>query len=57
MWNKEGEYDLILIFQILLFDSAVQLLNWLNNNVRFGVGSSTNILLSFVYVPTEDSFI
>ena len=38
-------------------DSAVNSLNWLNNNLRFGGGLSVNILLSFVYFPTEDSII
>lgn len=40
-----------------LSDSPVKSLNWLNNDLRFGVGLSVNILLPFVYVITEDLFI
>ena len=69
MWNKESEFGSIVIFQIssisiflqlmkftgfFLLDSAVNSLNWLNNNLRFGGGLSVNILLSFVYFATED---
>ena len=72
MWNKENEFGSIFIFWIssisrflqlmkfsgfFLFDSAVDSLNWLNNNLRFGGRLSVNILLSFVYFPTEDSLI
>ena len=41
----------------LLLDFSVNSLNWLNSNLRFGGGLSVNILLSFVYFPTEYSFI
>ena len=69
MWNKESEFGSIFIFWIssisrflqlmkffrfFLFDSAVNSLNWLNNNLRFAGGLSVNILLSFVYFPTEE---
>lgn len=40
-----------------LFDSPVKSLNWLNNDLGFGVGLSVNILLPFVYVITEDLLI
>ena len=40
-----------------LLGSAVNSLNWLNNSLRLGGGLSVNILLSFVYFLTEDSFI
>ena len=71
MWNKESEFGSIFIFWIssisrslqlmkfsgfFLFDSAVNSLNWLNNNLGFGGGLSVNILLPFVYLPTEDPF-
>ena len=39
-----------------LLSSAVNLLNWLNNNLRFGGRLNINILVLFVYFPTEDSF-
>ena len=72
MWNKESELSSIFIFWIssisrflqlikfsgfFLLDSAVHSSDWLNNNLRFGGGLIVNILLSFEYVPTEDSFI
>ena len=72
MWNKESEFGSFFIFWIssisrflqlmklsefFLLDSAVNSLNWLNNNLRFGGGLSANILLSFVYFSTEDLFI
>ena len=71
MWNKESEFYLVFIFWIssisrflqlmkfsgfFLLDSAVNSLNWLNNNVRFGSELSVNILLPFACFPTEDSF-
>ena len=40
-----------------VFEFAVNSLNWLNNNIRLGGGLSVNILLSFVYFPTEESCI
>ena len=70
MWNKESEFGSIFIFWIssisrflqlikfsgfFFFDSAVNSLNWLNNNLRFGGGLSVNILLSFAYFPTDVS--
>ena len=72
MWNKESEFGSIFIFWIssisrflqlikfsgfFLLDSAVNSLNWLNNNLRFGGGLSFNVLLPFEYFPTDDSFI
>ena len=69
MWNKESEFGSIFIFWIssisrffqlmtfsgfFEFDSAVNSLSWLNNNLRFGGGLRVNILLSFAYFPTED---
>ena len=42
---------------LLLIDSAVNSLNLLNKNLRFGYGLGVNILLSFAYFPSEDSFI
>ena len=72
MWNKESKFGSIFIFWIssilrflqlikfsgfFLLDSAVNSLNWLNNNLRFGGGLSVDILLLFVYFATEDSFI
>ena len=71
MRNKESKFGSIFIFWIssilrflqlkkfsgFLFDSAVNSLNWLNNNLRFGGGLSVDILLLFVYFATEDSFI
>ena len=66
MCNKETKFGSISIFWIssvsrflqlmkfsgFLFESAVQSLNWLNNNLRFGGGLRVNIPLSFVYFPT-----
>ena len=72
MWNKDSEFGSIFILWIssisrflqlmkfsgfFLFDSAVNSLKWVNNNLRFGIGLSVNILLSFVYFTTENSFI
>ena len=44
--------------RFFLLDSAVNSLNWLNNNLRFIGRLSVNVLLSFEYFPTEkmDSF-
>ena len=72
MWNKDSEFGSIFILWIssisrflqlmkfsgfFLFDSAVNSLKWVNNNLRFSIGLSVNILLSFVYFTTENSFI
>ena len=40
------------IFGFFLLDSAVNSLNWLNNNLRFGGGLNVNIILLFVYFHT-----
>ena len=45
-------------FSRFLLDSAVNSLNWLNNNLRFIGRLSVNVQFSFEYFPTEkmDSF-
>ena len=70
--SKESEFGSTFVFWIslisrflqsmkfsglLLIDSAVNSLNLLNKNLRFGYGLGVNILLSFAYFPSEDSFI
>ena len=72
MCNKEGEFGSVFIFWIssisrflqlmkfygfFLLDSAVSSLNWLNNNLNIGGELSVNILLSFEYFLSQDSFI
>ena len=39
--------QLIKLYGFFLLDSAVNLLSWLNNNLRFAGGISINILLLF----------
>ena len=71
MRNKESELRSIFIFWIssilrfiqlmkfsgfFLLDSAVKSLNWSNNYLRFGGALNVNMLFSFVYLPTDDSF-
>ena len=72
MCNKKGEFGSVFIFWIssisrflqlmkfygsFLLDPAVNSLNWLNNNLNIGGELSVNILLSFEYFLSQDSFI
>ena len=57
-WSLSPNFEVWLMkfSGFFLLDSVVNSWNWLNNNLRFGGGLSVNILLLFVYFPTEDSF-
>ena len=72
MCNKKGEFGSVFIFWIssisrflqlmkfygfFLLDPPVNSLNWLNNNLNIGGELSVNILLSFEYFLSQDSFI